>query len=66
MTKKEIPDDVVFVFVGIFCGVLFAWLQMPCVYTKTDFIIYIVVVSLTITLPMIWSGYVYYCNKKNK
>lgn len=61
---KKIPDDIILVFSGIFAGMLFLWGNINNVYCEMDFYYLLGGTFSMIFIPMFYSSWVYYCNKK--
>jgi len=64
--KKEIPDDIVLVVAGFICGMMYLWCNLDGVKNKWDMWILVSATLLMILIPMGYSMYIYYKEKRKK
>jgi hypothetical protein len=61
--KKTLPDDMVIVFIGLFCAMLYMWFNLESIKTQWDFQLFMVTISGMIIIPLCYSMYTVYQEK---
>ena len=64
MPKKKVSNDVILVIVSISVGVFFIWTQQTGISNRFDFQIYLVTFMAMVTIPILYSSYVFLKNNK--